>query len=139
VEESRPDSNFGSATTLLTDSSPNRRAYLRFTVSGVSGSVQSAKLRVFVTDPTSDGPQVYATANTWAENTLTWTNQPGSSGSASDNLGSLASGVWVEFAVTPLVSGNAIVSFVLIPQSSNGLDISARESANPPQLVVTYV
>ena len=77
--------------------------------------------------------------SSWVENTITWNSQPGPSGSASDDLGSISSSAgWIEFNVTPLVSGNGTYSFVLIPQSSDALRVSSREGANPPQLVVTY-
>ncbi len=139
VDQTSATSNFGSNVQLMTDNSPVQQSYMRFTVSGVSGSVQSAKLRVFVTDGTTNGPQVFASATGWAENTITWNTQPGPSGSASDDLGSISTSAgWIEFNVTPLVSGNGTVSFVLVPQSSDALRVSSREGANPPQLVVTY-
>jgi Calcineurin-like phosphoesterase len=139
VAQSTLTTNFGSNPLLLSDTSPSLRSYLRFNVSGVGGSVQSAKLRVFVTDGTTNGPQVFASGSSWVENTINWNTQPGPTGTASDDLASISTSAgWIEFNVTPLVSGNGTVSFVLIPQSSNGLDLSAREGANPPQLVVTY-
>jgi len=138
VEEANPGTNFGTVTKLLTDGSPNRRAYLRFTVSGLSGSVQSAKLRLFVTDGTTNGPKIYATAsNDWSETGLTWSNQPGPAGSALGDTASASAGVWVEYDVTAAVQGNGTFSFELIPDSSNGLDVYAREGSQPPQLVVT--
>jgi hypothetical protein len=43
----------------------------------------------------------------------------------------------VEFNVAPIVSGNGTYSFVLIPQSTDGLDLFSREGTQPPQLVLT--
>lgn len=138
VAEAALGFNFGTRPTLLIDSSPNRQAYVSFNVTGLTGTVQSATLRLFVTDSTSDGPQVFtASANDWSETSLTWRTQPGPSGEASDDLGSVRSGTWAELDVTPLVGGNGAVSFVLVPTSSNGLDVSSREGTQAPQLVIT--
>jgi hypothetical protein len=138
VVQSNANANFGNASVLLTDTSPQSRSYLRFTTSGIVGGIQSAKLRVFVADGTSNGPQLYASTNTWLETSLTWNNQPGQAGIASDDLAGIAAGTWVEFNATPLVTGNGTYSFVFIPKSSNGLDLASRESTNRPQLVITF-
>ena len=109
VEQANPSTTFGTGALLLTDNSPVRHSYLRFTVTGVSGSIQSAKLRLFASDGTSNGPQVFATSNSWSESGLTWANKPAASGSFSDDKGAISSGSWVEFSVTPLVLGNGTV------------------------------
>jgi fibronectin type 3 domain-containing protein len=142
VDNVTPTANFGAGATLKVDTSPSlRNAYLRFTVSGVTGTVQSARLRVFSVDPTSNGPQVFATSNAWTETGITWNNQPGSTGTASDDKGAISINTFVEFDVTPLVAaGNGSYSLVLIPQSSDGFDMASREAttaANRPQLVLT--
>jgi hypothetical protein len=50
----------------------------------------------------------------------------------------IASGAWVEYDVTTLVTGNGPVGFNLAPTSSDGTDVSSREApTNRPQLVVT--
>jgi fibronectin type 3 domain-containing protein len=137
VEQANPGTNFGTATKLLVDNSPVREGYLRFTVSGLSGSVQSATLRLFVTDSTSNGPAIYGVADTtWSETGLTWNNKPARGTTATDNKGAVSSGTWVEYNVTPLVTGNGAVSFALIGDSSNGLDVYSRQGTQPPQLVV---
>jgi chitodextrinase len=137
VEEANPNANFGTGGLLLTDTLPNRQCYLRFTVAGVTGSVQSAKLRVFATDGTSNGPQIFATGTGWSETGITWSNRPAPGGVASDDKGAISTSTWVEFNVLPIVTGNGTFSFVLISQSTNGLDLSAREGTQPPQLVLT--
>lgn len=142
VEEASPSTNYGASTTLRADgaSDPDVQSYLRFTVSGATGTVQSAKLRLYTSNGTANGPAVYAAANsTWSETTVTWSNRPGPTGSASDNKASIGSGVWVEYDVKPLLaaSGNGTYSFVLMPESSDGVELHAREGANKPQLVVT--
>ena len=67
VEEAYPSSNFGTATTLRVDagSDPDITSYLRFNVSGVTGTVQSAKLRVYATTNSANGPAAYSTSSSW--------------------------------------------------------------------------
>ena len=46
-------------------------------------------------------------------------------------------GNWVEFVVTPLVTGNGTVSFGLSSAVTDSVIYSSKEGTNPPQLVVT--
>src|SRR4051812_24433324 len=62
-----PSSNFGGRGFMRADQSPRRLAYLRFANMRVAGAVTSAKLRIYVTDPSVDGPEVSATAPDWSE------------------------------------------------------------------------
>ena len=139
VVESSPSTNYGSSIALRVDggSDPDVQTYLRFAVSGLSGSVTSAKLRLYATSPTTDGPAVYATSTAWSETGITWSNRPGTIGPASDNTGSIATGTWADFDVTPLVAGNGTYAFVLIGSSSDGVDMSSRQGSSPPQLVIS--
>lgn len=140
VEELNPSTNYGASTTLRTDGSsdPDVQSYLRFAVSGVTGTVQSAKLRLYVTNGSANGPAVYAAANTtWSETSLTWANRPGPAGAASDNKAAIAASAWVEYDVKPLLTGDGTYSFALVPESSDGLDMHSREGVNKPELVLT--
>ncbi len=138
VVQSSPGASFGSAVSLLSDTSPLSRIYVRFVVSGVTGSVTGAKVRLRVTDSTSDAPQLFATTTGWSESAMTWNDQPGSVGSLLSDLGSVSKGTWIEYPVTVTVTGDGTFAFVLIPQSSNGMKVSSREAkTNRPQLVIT--
>ena len=142
VQEQNPDTNSGTANYLDVIQAKNRsiESYLRFTVSGVSGAVQSARLRVFcTTENTGNGPAVYATGNTWTETGITWNNRPTHNGGAADNKGSIPSNAWVEYDVTSfLLSGNGTFSFVLAGDSRDNVRFSSREGGSPPQLIVTF-
>src|SRR5919198_6375919 len=63
VDQAAPGSNFGSASTLTADAGTGvaKNAYLRFQVSGVTGTVVSAKVHLFVTNGTGNGPAIYPT------------------------------------------------------------------------------
>ena len=76
IEEASPSTNFGTSTALLVDTSPHMRSYLKFQVSGVSGTVSSAKLRLYAYNATTDGPALYPTVATWSESTITWNTRP---------------------------------------------------------------
>jgi chitodextrinase len=138
VEEANPSSNFGSS--FLRDdggTDPDVHSYLRFAVRGLSGAVTSAKLRMYATSSTVDGPALYATATDWSENAVTWGNRPAPASPASDDKGSISSGTWIEFDVTRLVTGDGVYGFVLIGTSSDGVDMSSREGSAAPQLVLS--
>ncbi|MDY7225062.1 DUF7594 domain-containing protein [Hyalangium rubrum] len=140
VEASAPTQNLGSSSTLLADLSPQGESYLRFSVSGVSGAVTRATLRLYASDGTTDGPRVFLTSGSWSESGLTWNNRPALPASPLSDVGEIASGTWVEYDVTSAVSGNGEFHFALVPASSNGATFYSRESSQTalrPQLVVT--
>ena len=141
VEAALPTANFGSASSLGADLSPRMESYLRFSVSGVMGPVSSARLRLYTTDGSSDGPRVYRSAGGWTEGGLTWNTRPALSSGALDDKGAISTGTWVEFDVTSAVSGNGELNLALIATSSDGTDFSSREASSAslrPQLVVTF-
>jgi glucose/arabinose dehydrogenase/PKD repeat protein len=143
VEEATPTLNFGTSNRLRVEggTDPDIESYLRFTVSGVTGSPQSARLRLFVTDPTTDGPAVYTTGNTWSETGITWNNRPARTSGATDDKGALADVSWVEYDVRPLVSGNGTYSFVLATSSVDGINFKSRETTDlpfRPELVLSF-
>jgi hypothetical protein len=139
VEEAAPGANFATAGLRVdAGSSPDIETYLRFSVSGVSGAVQNAKLRVYAFSGTANGPAVYATTSGWTETGLTWSAKPAPTSAARDDKGAIGVNTWVEYDVTPFVTGNGTVSFRLAGTSSDGVDFHAREAAaNRPELVVT--
>jgi acid phosphatase type 7 len=141
VSEANRTTNYGTLTQLTVDggADPDVNSYLRFSVSGVSGTVQSAKLRLWVqaSGGTQDGPFVKATGTGWSETGITWRNRPGTNGGVLDDKGALSNGTWVEYTVTRAVKGNGAVGFVLRPESNDGAIFDSREGTNKPQLVIT--
>ena len=140
VRQSNPNTNYGDDTTLHADDSAGSRieSFMRFNVTGVTRSIQSARLRVYVTENgTQDGPAVYATSNDWEESDITWRNRPERIGTVVDNKARLSPNNWVEYDATFLVTGVGTFNFVLIADSSDGVVFSSREGDQPPQLVLT--
>ena len=79
VDGSLPTTNYA-AVALRVDASPDVRSYVKFDASGVTGTVQSATLRIWATSAQSTGFDVYAVGDsTWAENAITYANQPSAS------------------------------------------------------------
>lgn len=140
VAEASPTTNYGTSSYLRTDggADPDVESYLRFTVTGVSDPVESAKLRVFATTGSANGPAAYATSNSWSETGITWSNRPARTSGPRDDKAKIVASTWVEFDVTPLVAGNGTYSFVLATTSSDGVDFNSRQAAgSKPELVVT--
>jgi len=141
VQESSPNSNYGTSTYLRTDggSDPDTESLLRFSVSGVTGTVASAKLRMRVKASSTNGPAMFANAGGWTESGVNWNKRPARVGSAMDDKGAISKGTWVEFDVKPRVTGDGTYDFTLATTSTDGADFDSREVAGAePQLVVSY-
>jgi hypothetical protein len=137
VEKANPNRNFGSMATLLGDRSPQVESLLRFNVGSLTGSVTRARLRVWVTNKSKNGPEVYPTATAWTESGVTWNTRPARTGPLAADAGAVAAGRYLDYDVTRLVTGTGAHSFVLAADSSDGTDFNSREaSGNRPQLVL---
>jgi chitodextrinase len=146
VVQANPTANYGtgSSSFLRTDggSDPDIESYLRFTLSGVSGPVQSAKLRVYAYNATVDGPAVYASETGWFEADITWNNRPAVTSGAIEDKGAIGSSTWVDYNVASLVTGDGTYGFRLAQASNDGIDFRSREYSDStlrPQLVVTTI
>jgi hypothetical protein len=140
VPEAKPDINFGQNPTLYVDGGavdPDVESYIRFTVTGISGTVSSAKMRVYVTDATRNGPALYTTSNNWTETDITWNNRPARTSDVLEDKGALTLNSWVDYDVTKIITGNGTYSFVLATDAADLLGLSSREGNAAPQLVVT--
>jgi hypothetical protein len=142
VEQDLPTTNFGTSSKLRATNGPVMASYLRFTLAGITGTVQSAKLHVYDSnDATNNGPAVYAAPSSWTETGITWNNRPAHTGTASDNKVQIAIGTWVEYDVAPLVTGNGDITFVLVGDSTDGANFASKEYTDPskkPQLEITF-
>jgi PKD repeat protein len=133
-----PASNYGTQSSLVIRAGqPTYRSYLRFAVTGLAGgSVDSAKLRLFVTDSSDVGGALYQVASNWTESGITWSNAPAIEGAPLASAGPVIAGQWVEFDVTSAVRGDGSYDFALASTSTDWASFSSREGANPPELVV---
>ena len=101
---------------------------------------EAADLRLERRDQQRAGHRTRRTSS-WTESGITWNNRPALIGTPSDNKVQIAIGTWVEYDVTPLVTGNGDVTFALIPDSTDGANFASKEYTDPSkkaQLEVTY-
>jgi PKD repeat protein len=148
VSKTSPSSNHGGDTELRVKyggDSPTSKHYntlLRFDVSGLSGTIVSVKLRLFVVDPASNGGTVYSVSNAWTETGVTWANAPAADSGGLATVGATTTGVWKEIELpTSAVPGDGTYSLkIQAASSSDGTTrYSSREGLNAPQLIVGTV
>ncbi|RHW23428.1 alkaline phosphatase [Nocardioides immobilis] len=140
VTETNPRTNYGTATTVTVDRTPAARSFTKFTVSGLTEPVASATLRLHVASNggSKNAGSLQLTSNTaWSETGLTWSNQPAIDGAVIASVGKVTANTWVELDVTAGITGNGTYSIAGISNNADDAIFDSRESANPPQLVIT--
>ena len=139
VRSNHPDENNGSLDTLRSwKGSGQTNSFLKFSVSGVTGAVSSAKLRLYVVQQSPSAGNVFPVADTsWAEGTITWATSPTIGSTRIGQGGPASLGTWIEIDLGSAISGNGTVSLALVGASNTAAWLSSREGANPPQLVLT--
>jgi PKD repeat protein len=138
VYEGSPNNNYGldAVLRMKTQLTSTYQSFLRFDLTGLSGTPTSARLRLFVTDESNSGGSIYLVPNTWSETTITWANKLALPATPLVTAGAAPLGTWVEFDVSSAVLGPGVVSFALAGGTTNSVYYSSREGANPPELVV---
>ena len=148
VAQDRPNAVYGANRVLqVKDAAADANTYIKFNVSGLSGTVQAATLRLWVTNGGPQGGRVYATSpyypgttTQWLETGLNWNNAPAIEGASLDDAGEVVPGGWIELDVTPAVvaalAGDGRAGFALTNDSSNLVTYGSKESAHAPELIV---
>jgi hypothetical protein len=105
VNSGAVSTNYGMATSMVTKESAanDRSAYLKFDLSGLTGSVSSATLRLYVKSLTAVADRIAysVSTDTWTESGLTYSNRP-AFGNPAGSVRVFGQG-WVEFDVTSYV------------------------------------
>ncbi|RPJ23464.1 MAG: DNRLRE domain-containing protein, partial [Chloroflexi bacterium] len=137
VSASATSTNYGRATTLRADASPDFHSYLRFNVSDLSGTVTNATLRLYTTSSSATGYQVRrVNSQTWEEGQITFANAP-AVGAVIGSSGNFASGNWTTVDVTSLVTGNGIYDLGLTTTNTSNMNFNSRDAAsNRPELII---
>ncbi|WP_420644827.1 DUF7594 domain-containing protein [Candidatus Leptofilum sp.] len=135
VLSNRPTSNYGTATILGTDDSPDILSFLKFNVTGLDGSVASATLRVFVTSGNAEFDVAQVADVSWTQASITYNTAP-TVGTVIDSSGAVVTGSWVELDVTSYISGDGTFSMALIDNVVGRNLYSSNESGNGPELVI---
>ena len=143
VSSAQKNAVFNKPRLLVRDAAADFNSYVKFNVTGLTGTVQSAVLRLWVVDPGPDGGRVYATSpyykattTQWLETGLKWNNAPLISGSPLAAIGPVTKGRWVAVDVTAAVAGNGRASFAISNDSATMIAYSSQTGAHPPELVV---
>jgi hypothetical protein len=143
VRSDQPDTNFGTEYTVGTEAgsttTPTLNSYLRFAVSGVSGTITGATLQLYSYATSSLGVVVSSAPTGWTETGLTYNTAPALGGVVGRGPNIVVS-TWASVDITGAVTGNGTVEFGLTTaRTANNKFASRESSANPPTLVVTAV
>jgi hypothetical protein len=147
VRSDNANSNYGSADHIrMRGTEAYYTSYLKFNLTGLTGTVTSARLRLYSYDGSNEGASVYLVSNNylgtsspWLESGLKWNNAPQMSGSpVFTRATAIANNTWVEYDLTPVITGNGTYSFGLSILGSNSLYFYSDEAAsNRPVLEIT--
>ncbi|MCP3959302.1 MAG: M4 family metallopeptidase [bacterium] len=141
VDQRAPNANHGSSQILRVRSAATGyglHTYTKFSVFGVTGPVQSARLKIRTHTQDFTGSRIYhMVSSSWAENTITWNNAP-LAFHTQWALGPLDANTWYEFDVTSLIGGNGVYTLGLVAYDEPNLAFRSRESPYKPELIVTY-
>jgi hypothetical protein len=139
-KESKPTTNYGSSSLLELRQDGGagafaRVSYLKFNVSGLSGDILSARLKVYSTTETDTLNALSVSDNTWTEGGLFWDNRP-ATGSV---LGSAqaAANSWVTIDLGNYIVSNGTYTIALDEQGDTLGNLSSSEGANVPYLEIT--
>jgi trimeric autotransporter adhesin len=148
VSSSNLTGNYGAQTTMKvregdgSSTNPNYRTYLKFNVSGVSGTVSAVTLRLFVTDASANTESAFVVADSgWTETAINYTNAPAIAGDAVGTTKSAPVGAYVSITLVPtsVTPGSSPLTLALKSSATDSFIVSSREDAtNKPQLVVTF-
>src|SRR5438093_2747811 len=142
VKNTRPNTNYGKATTLQADMEPSiKRALIRFSVTGIpsNATIQSATLRLFVVDRSNQSGSIQRVNGSWDENTTRWANAPAVGQRVAIIPGAAQQNTWKEANVLPAVTGNGRVDFYILTGSTDGVDYASRDNPQfQPALVILW-
>jgi hypothetical protein len=151
VDQNSSGSNFGNDAKLIVDSKAtnlNARSYIGFTLPSIpSGcSVVDASLRVYQLAANGTRTiQLLQASGAWAENTITWANQPGTTGTATTASTGTGWRSWDATAHVQAMVAGTNNGFVLRDQTENSATEYKQEYASdedssfgPPELTVTW-
>ena len=116
------------------------RTYLRFNVAGVTGTVNTVTLRLWVNTASSNTQTVLNTTSNpaWPEATTNGTNAPAIGTTVYGSSTASPAGAYKDITLFPLpISGNGPVTLAVKSSSTTSAYYSSKEGAHAPQLVIT--
>jgi hypothetical protein len=139
--QASPNNNTGTQAILaMRTPSDGQGAYsfLKFEVTGITGPVTSARLKVRTYTSMSDLWLYWLVHSNWTESNLTWNYFP-SPGGDLDHFYNLVSSAWYSFDVSGYVTGNGTYSMGFGNSNPTYSYIWSRESSYKPVLEITFV
>jgi chitodextrinase len=140
VSASSPTSNYGTATTLRTDGSPDLHGYLRFNVQGIAGrTISKVTLKLYANSSSNQGIQILAVSdNSWIETAVNYNTAP-ALGSALNAPAPFPTGAYVSFDITGYITADGVYNLGFLTPSSTAISLQSREaSSNNPQLILEF-
>jgi PKD repeat protein len=147
VKSTSAGTNYGSLTTLRVreasiSTDPTYRTYLRFQVSGLTGTVSDVRLQLRVDGSSgSDGPDsgdVYLVSGpTWSESTLTWSNAPAIITLPVGAAVAAPLGGTIQIDLHTAITTDGTYTLALKSHSTNSVIYASKEGGSPPQLLFT--
>ncbi len=111
------------------------RPLVKFNLSKIKGTIQSATLRVF-SETTADDISVYQVNNNWDENELTWQTMPALGTLL--NTSAATTNSWLSLDVTSaLPSKPSLISFALTANKNTTSKFTTKEANKAPELIIT--
>ena len=149
VRQGSPTATAGAATTLSVDNdmtagntSTRATSYARFNIPALTTgeTITAASLSLHATNSTTNGPEIWRTATSWNEGTMSWnTGQPARMGTAAvGNFATMATGR--SAAPVTGITTSGLVSFQLYSESTDNLVFASSEHGttnNRPRLILT--
>jgi hypothetical protein len=137
VSAARPGHNFGAKQQLTIDAAPIKRAYVRFNLRTLVGTISSATLRFYAFTQSRNGYTVHLGGKQWRESSLTYSNAPRFSG-VQGRSGQIHARAWTAVDVTGLAKPGKTLNLVLTTRARRGVRLASREYAGRrPRLVVS--
>jgi hypothetical protein len=137
VSAARRRHNFGAKQLLTIDAAPVKRAYVRFDLRALVGTISSATIRFFAFTHSRKGYAVHLGGTRWGESSLTYSNAPRFS-RVHGRSGQIHARAWTSVDVTGLAKPGKTLSLVLTNPARRGLRLASREYAGRrPRLVIS--
>ncbi len=142
VKSSSATANYGALNQLQTredpGTGPTYRSYLRFNVTGLTGQVLSAKLRLYTTDTSTDIQSVLNTVTNpnWIETgtgSITWNNAPSIGSTVLGSSSVPTVNAYNEITLSPsAVTGNGLVTFAIRSSGHEQRDLQQQGGRERP-------
>ena len=144
VQSGSVNGNYGTLTPFRTreGADPIYRLYFKFQVPALSGTITSAKLRLYVTTASSSLQTAYAVADTaWIESGvggITWATAPAIGAAGPSAIAAGPVNTYIEIPVSPsAINSGALTSLAVKGSNTTSAYFNSRESTtNKPELVI---